>query len=121
MRARDPAAVARTAVGTDAAASAQSLVRNYAHRLNGSVTVTFDEEKDNRGRTACLNYPAYPYQLYLFVVKGNNGKDSTHWKVSLGNAQGPPPPIPPGHPTPGPSHDKDSFCQDGFDVDQPLG
>jgi hypothetical protein len=101
------------------AANARSLIQNYASLLNGPITVTFDEEKDGRSRTACLNYPSYPYQLYLFIVQGNNGTDSAHWKTDLGAVQGAPPRVKAGQPTPPPHHDKDSFCQDGLELGAP--
>jgi hypothetical protein len=102
------------------AANAQSLIHNYASLLNGPITVTFNEAKDGRSRTACLNYPSYPYQLYLFIVQGDNGKDSAHWKTDMGAVQGAPPPVKAGQPTPPPHHDKDDFCQDGLDVVGPA-
>jgi hypothetical protein len=107
------------AVGQADAVNAQSLIQNYARMPNGPITVTFDEEKNGQSRTACLNYPNYPYQFYLFIGQGDNGTDSAHWKISLGNVQDAPPPLKAGQPTPPPHHDQDSFCQGGLNLGAP--
>jgi hypothetical protein len=119
IRTHNADAMTAMASGQADAANAQSLIQNYASLLNGPITVTFDEEKNGGSRTACLNYPNYPYQLYLFIGQGDNGTDSARWKTDLHTVQGAPPPLKAGQPTPPPHHDQDSFCQDGLNLGAP--
>ncbi|MEV5705540.1 hypothetical protein [Actinoallomurus sp. NPDC052274] len=115
MRARDPAAIARIGIGEDALAQARSLVRNYARLLDGRVVITFAVIGKPEERAACLNFPSYPYQLVQFVRKAD--KDGSRWDLVLAKAQGAPPSLRPGRPSPSPHDDRDTFCQDGFAVD----
>jgi hypothetical protein len=115
VRSRKADAVQALTAGSAAetAGPARTLAEQYADLLAGTVNVIFNQAHHDSSRDACLNFPRYPYQLLVDVVKGHQGTDSKHWLVDLPLKE-PSPVLKPGTPAPPPHYDPDGSCQDGY-------